>query len=124
MDVSLLYFDGCPNHHDIRVLLNALLNEAGWDGTLQMVNVDSPERAEELEFRGPPTVLINGDDPPIVGVSGSHGELQSMRDRVLSRAKSPVLVRVFSSSAVNGVGGRGLLHTPDVGVIRSRCRSR
>ena len=44
-------------------MLEALLDEAGWDGTIQMVNVDSPERAEELEFRGSPTVLINGDDP-------------------------------------------------------------
>ena len=63
MDVSLLYFDGCPNHHDTLVLLSALLDEAGWDGTIQMVNVDSPERAEELEFRGSPTVRINGNDP-------------------------------------------------------------
>ena len=63
MKVSLLYFDGCPNHLDTRVLLNALLDEVGWDGTIQMVNVDSPERATELEFRGSPTVLINGADP-------------------------------------------------------------
>ena len=63
MDVSLLYFDGCPNHHATQELLEALLDEAGWDGTIQLVNVDSPERAEELEFRGSPTVLINGDDP-------------------------------------------------------------
>ena len=63
MDVSLLYFDGCPNHHDTRALLNVLLDEAGWDGAIQMVNVDSAERAEELEFRGSPTVLLNGNDP-------------------------------------------------------------
>jgi hypothetical protein len=63
MDVSLLYFDGCPNHYDTRELLEALLDEAGWDGTIQLINVDSPERAKELEFRGSPTVLINGDDP-------------------------------------------------------------
>jgi hypothetical protein len=63
MDVSLLYFDGCPNHHDTQVLLHALLVEAGWDGTIQMVIVDALEQAEELEFRGSPTVLINGKDP-------------------------------------------------------------
>jgi hypothetical protein len=63
MDVSLLYFDGCPNHDDTRVLLDALLSETGWDGTIEMVNVDSQQRAEELEFRGSPTVLINGADP-------------------------------------------------------------
>ena len=63
MHVSLLYFDGCPNHHATQVLLDALLDEAGRDGTIQMINVDLPERAEALEFRGSPTVLINGDDP-------------------------------------------------------------
>ena len=63
MNVSLLYFDGCPNHHATQALLDGLLDEAGWNGTIQLVNVDSPERAEELEFRGSPTVLINGDDP-------------------------------------------------------------
>lgn len=63
MDVSLLYFDGCPNHHDTLVLLEGLLDDAGWDGTIQLVNVDSTERAEELAFRGSPTVWINGGDP-------------------------------------------------------------
>ena len=63
MDVSLLYFDGCPNHRDTRALLDSLLDEAGWDGAIQFVIVDSPERAEELGFRGSPTVLIDGDDP-------------------------------------------------------------
>ena len=63
MDVSLLYFDGCPNHHAAQTLLQALLSEAGWDGDVQLVNVDSQKRAEELTFRGSPTVLIDGDDP-------------------------------------------------------------
>jgi hypothetical protein len=44
-------------------LLETVLDEAGWDGTIRLVNVDSPERAEASEFRGSPTVLINGDDP-------------------------------------------------------------
>ena len=63
MDVSLLYFDGCPNHHATLTLLESLLAEAAWDGTIDLVNVDSPERAEELRFRGSPTVLIDGVDP-------------------------------------------------------------
>ena len=63
MDVSLLYFDGCPNHHATLGLLEALLDESGWDGMVRLVNVDSPERAEELNFRGSPTVLIDGVDP-------------------------------------------------------------
>jgi hypothetical protein len=63
MDVSLLYFDGCPNHADTLVMLDALLSEVGWHGDVQLVNVDTQQRAVELRFRGSPTVLIDGEDP-------------------------------------------------------------
>ena len=63
MDVSLLYFDGCPNHDATLTLLNRLLEDAGWDGELELINVESQERAEDLGFRGSPTVLIDGVDP-------------------------------------------------------------
>jgi hypothetical protein len=67
MDVSLLYFDGCPNHHATLELLEALLDESGWDGTVRLVNVESSERAEELNFRGSPTVLLDSVDPFLDG---------------------------------------------------------
>ena len=63
MDVSLLYFDGCPNHDATLTLLNRLLEDAGWDGELELINIESQEQAEELGFRGSPTVLIDGVDP-------------------------------------------------------------
>jgi hypothetical protein len=63
MEVSLLYFDGCPNHVEALSLLETLLYEAGWTGEIGLVNVDSPERADELGFRGSPTVWIDGVDP-------------------------------------------------------------
>ena len=63
MDVALLYFDGCPNHHATLALLEGLLAEAGWNGDVALVNVDSQEQAEALSFRGSPTVLIDGVDP-------------------------------------------------------------
>jgi hypothetical protein len=47
MEVSLLYFDGCPNHVEALSLLETLLDEAGWTGEIGLVNVDSPERADE-----------------------------------------------------------------------------
>jgi hypothetical protein len=63
MDVALLYFDGCPNHADTLVMLDALLSEVGWHGDVELVNVDTQQRAEDLRFRGSPTVLIDGEDP-------------------------------------------------------------
>lgn len=41
----------------------ALLDVAGRDGTIRLVNVESPGRADELELRGSPAVLVNGADP-------------------------------------------------------------
>jgi hypothetical protein len=63
MDIALLYFDGCPNHADTLTMLNKLLSETGGDGDVRLINVDTQQRAEELKFRGSPTVLIDGDDP-------------------------------------------------------------
>ena len=63
MDVQLLYFDGCPNHTEALDNLQRLLTEAGWQGAVEQVNVASTEAAERLEFRGSPTVLLDGVDP-------------------------------------------------------------
>jgi hypothetical protein len=60
MDVALLYLDGCPNHADTFVVLDELPSEAGWNGDVQLVNVDTQQRAEELRSRGSPTLLIDG----------------------------------------------------------------
>lgn len=63
MDVRLLYFDGCPNWHETDRRLHEALAVAGLSVTPQYVQVESPEEAERLAFRGSPTVLIDGADP-------------------------------------------------------------
>ena len=52
-----------PNHHATLELLESILDGAGRDGTIELVKVDSLERAEELGFRGSPALLIDGVDP-------------------------------------------------------------
>lgn len=61
MDVTLLYFDGCPSWETADQRLRSLANEFGSDLTHR--TVESPEQAEELSFRGSPTVLVDGHDP-------------------------------------------------------------
>ena len=64
VNVTLLYFDGCPNWQQTEQRLLAALEQAGLpDTVLTRQAVDTPEDAELLAFRGSPTVLINGDDP-------------------------------------------------------------
>lgn len=64
MDVTLLYFDGCPNWQltDDR-LGQALMLADQADTPVTRQQVTTAEAAERLGFRGSPTVLIDGWDP-------------------------------------------------------------
>jgi hypothetical protein len=78
MRVSLLYFDGCPNRHvaDER-LRKALVAVGHGDAEVEHRQVSTPEEAEQLGFRGSPTVLVNGRDPFL-----DHGSPVSLSCRI------------------------------------------
>jgi len=61
MDVTLLYFDGCPSWQTTDQRLRGLADELGFEVAYR--KVETPEAAEELSFRGSPTVLVEGRDP-------------------------------------------------------------
>jgi len=62
--VCLLYVDGCPNLDAIDERLRRALTLVGRaDETIEYGTVSTPEQAEEMLFRGSPTVLIDGRDP-------------------------------------------------------------
>lgn len=61
MRVTLQYFDGCPNWKTTDAHLWRLSPEH--DIEIDHELIDSIERAEEAQFRGSPTVLIEGVDP-------------------------------------------------------------
>lgn len=65
MQVTLLYFEGCPNWEATYRRLETLAGELGFD--LGGRTVDTPEQAEQLAFRGSPTVLVDGRDPFATG---------------------------------------------------------
>ena len=60
MNVTLQYFDGCPNWKLTDQRLQAVL---GPESTIQYRLVESQEDAEQLGFTGSPTVLVDGVDP-------------------------------------------------------------
>lgn len=62
MRVVLRYFDGCPNWRVAQERLRQVLDELGTDAAIELETVETPERAQELAFRGSPTVLIDGMD--------------------------------------------------------------
>lgn len=61
MEVTLLYFDDCPNWKDTDHLLIQLATEFGYDLTRRRISTD--EEANRVGFRGSPTILIEGADP-------------------------------------------------------------
>ena len=64
MDVTLLYFDGCPNWTVAEERVREALSQVGAPrDALRLQTVTTPEEAEELRFRGSPTLLVDGADP-------------------------------------------------------------
>lgn len=64
MDVTLLLVADCPNRDVAQRHLAEALDLVGLGGTpVRQVLVTSDEQARALEFRGSPTVLIDGVDP-------------------------------------------------------------
>jgi hypothetical protein len=61
VEVTLLYFDGCPNWEATYRQLTELASELGFD--LDRRQVATSEEADQLAFRGSPTVLVDGRDP-------------------------------------------------------------
>lgn len=61
MEVTLLYFDDCPNWKDTDRTLKRLADEFGYDLTHRQIA--TPEEASRAGFRGSPTILVDGTDP-------------------------------------------------------------
>lgn len=62
MEVVLQYFDDCPNWKEAAAHLDALVAEVpGLVVSLQ--RVETAEEAERENFRGSPSILVDGVDP-------------------------------------------------------------
>jgi hypothetical protein len=61
VQVSLLFFDGCPHSRVADERLREALTQIGQPDTrIEYRTVTTPEQAEELRFRGSPTVFVDG----------------------------------------------------------------
>ena len=61
MDVTLLYFDGCPNWKTADGHLQALTAEIP-DLSITRRLVETPEEAVRVRFHGSPSVVVDGVD--------------------------------------------------------------
>ena len=60
--LTLLYFDGCPNWAEAAAHL-ATLAEEDQGLVVEHRQVTTSEEAEEVGFRGSPSILVDGVDP-------------------------------------------------------------
>lgn len=64
MQVSVVYFEGCPNWTAAEDHVREALDRLGRDDVhIERLVIESDEHAGRLAFRGSPTVLIDGIDP-------------------------------------------------------------
>ncbi len=64
MEVSLVYFEGCPHWQLARQRLEHAIGYAGVGPIeIRVVAVDTLDRAASAGLRGSPTILIDGVDP-------------------------------------------------------------
>ncbi|HZD22312.1 MAG TPA: thioredoxin family protein [Acidimicrobiia bacterium] len=66
IEITLQYFDGCPNWQTTDRYMATLIAE-GLDVTVDYERIDSHEKAILRGFRGSPTVLLDGVDPFPIG---------------------------------------------------------
>lgn len=63
IEVELLWWKGCPSTDHACRLVRTGLDELGLDGVgIELVEIKTDAQASERNFRGSPTVLINGID--------------------------------------------------------------
>jgi hypothetical protein len=60
--IEFQYFERCPNVDETLKNLISLKEEGFISEEIKIVNVESLEKAEELNFQGSPTILYNGYD--------------------------------------------------------------
>ena len=61
MDITLLYFEGCPNWNVADERLATIAAERS-EVTVTHRVVETIEEAERLGFHGSPSILVNGED--------------------------------------------------------------
>lgn len=63
INITLQYFDGCPNWRDAEKELTEVIDDLGLDADISYEEIESHAHAEKVGFRGSPTILIGGLDP-------------------------------------------------------------
>jgi arsenate reductase (thioredoxin) len=73
MRVEVLAFEGCPHAGAAISLVKRVVENLAPEASVEVIDVDSPEKAAELGFLGSPSIRVNGQD--IEQRGSSRGDL-------------------------------------------------
>lgn len=100
MRITVQYFDGCPHWHEADALVGRYADEhPGVE--VEYVVVDTVEAAEEHQFRGSPTLLVDGIDP-----FASGDEPVGLSCRVYATPDGPAGVPTYEQLAAAAADAR------------------
>jgi hypothetical protein len=86
MDVTLQYFDSCPNWRIADQRLHEALGRLGrQDVAVHYERVETPEDAASVGFGGSPTILVDNRDP----FGGGHEPVAALSCRVYRTEAGP-----------------------------------
>ncbi len=95
-DVTFLYFEDCPSHNVALARLREVLHEEGIQADIKITKVETDEQAQELNFIGSPTILIDGKDivaPQDAAIVGLACRTYTLEDGRISPLPSYEMIR-------------------------------
>jgi hypothetical protein len=96
MNITFLYFEGCPSHGAALERLRQVMAEESVAAEIEIVKVETDEQAQRLHFVGSPTILINGrdiDPPPSEAYPALTCRAYRLGDGRISPLPSPDMIR-------------------------------
>jgi hypothetical protein len=102
--IELLFWAGCPSHPEAEALLREVLDDAGMDAPIEVVEVRTQEEAEVLRFAGSPTIRIDGRDVDEDGARESRPALTCRIYTTEEGTVSPVPTRAQIERALSLAG--------------------
>jgi hypothetical protein len=62
MEIEILYFDACPFYKATEKTLREVIVGEGMDAGIELVAVNTEEKAQRVRFPGSPTIRVDGED--------------------------------------------------------------
>lgn len=85
MEITLRYVEGCQHWATAKRRIEEALRRIGLDeDALTCQRIESPEEAARLDFRGSPSILIDGED-----VFADDGDTVTLEERIYQTVVGP-----------------------------------